>query len=59
MALINTKVVAKKLGVSARHVRRLIQNGQLSAQKVGRDWVISSEKVKAAKNRPPAGRPRK
>jgi excisionase family DNA binding protein len=40
LKLLNTKDAAKKLGISPRRVRELIDDGTLTAQRVGREWVI-------------------
>jgi excisionase family DNA binding protein len=37
---ITTKEAAKELGVTVRRVQALIRAGRLSAQKMGRDWII-------------------
>jgi len=38
--LANTKEAAAILRISPLHVRRLLRQGKLSGQKVGRDWVM-------------------
>jgi excisionase family DNA binding protein len=38
--LLNTKKAAENLGVSVRRVQALINNGQLKAEKFGRDFMI-------------------
>jgi len=38
--LLNTKEAADKLGVSVRRIQFLITNEQLTAEKVGRDYII-------------------
>lgn len=38
--LLNTKTAAEKLGVSVRRIQFLITNGQLTAEKFGRDYMI-------------------
>jgi len=43
--LIGTKEAAKMLGISPRHVRRLLKEGKLTGQKVGRDWVMPNKEV--------------
>lgn len=40
-----TTQCAEILGVSERRVRALIDSGQLKAEKLGRDWLISAEAV--------------
>lgn len=54
----DTATAAKQLGVSARRVRQLIDSGRLKAEKVGRDWLIHKDALKAVAVRKP-GRPRK
>lgn len=50
---------AALLGVSPSRVRKLIANGALPAQKVGRSWAISEKDVAARLDRrPKAGRPK-
>ncbi|MFC1956324.1 helix-turn-helix domain-containing protein [Chloroflexota bacterium] len=36
-----TKAIAKGLGFSASHMRRLIREGRIKALKRGRDWIIT------------------
>ncbi len=58
MTLLTTKDAAEKLGVSVRRVQALINNGNLPAQKLGRDYVIQESDLDLVKNRKP-GRPPK
>jgi len=58
MKLIGTAEAAKRLGVTQDRVRALIRAERLPAQKLGRDYIISSEDLALVKNRKP-GRPRK
>lgn len=58
MATIGTKEAAARLGITARRVRALITSGQLTARRVGRDWLIDERSLKAVAVRRP-GRPRK
>jgi excisionase family DNA binding protein len=55
---LSTKQAAKQLGISERRVRQLIDDGRLSAKKVGVNWFIhpSSLEVESIKNRK-SGRP--
>jgi excisionase family DNA binding protein len=61
----NTAEAAENLGVSPSRVRQLCLSGELAAEKVGRDWVITTEALEAYAARPkpkagyPAGMPRK
>ena len=34
------KEAANKLGVSERHLRTLLQNGQVKGKKLGHDWLV-------------------
>uniref|UniRef100_A0A6M3LUK3 Putative DNA binding, helix-turn-helix domain containing protein n=1 Tax=viral metagenome TaxID=1070528 RepID=A0A6M3LUK3_9ZZZZ len=40
ITLVNTKEAAKILGLSVRHVRKLLKTGVLQGQKIGRDWLM-------------------
>ena len=42
---ISTDEAARQLRYSAQHVRRLVREGKLEGEKVGRDWIVSSESV--------------
>lgn len=54
-----TKEAAAFLGVTYVRVNQLIKSGELVAEKKGRDYLIKSADVKAAKKRPERrGRPR-
>ena len=61
MELISTAEVAQRLGIHHYSVCRIIRDGRLRAQKIGKSWVVRSEDVaKLAttyESRP--GRPRK
>ena len=61
MELISTAEVAHRLGIHHYSVCRIIRDGRLRAQKIGKSWVVMSEDVaKLAKTyeaRP--GRPKK
>ncbi len=59
MNLLNTTDVAERLGISARRVLALIEEGKLIAQKVGRDYAIQENALKGVKvYGNPAGRPK-
>jgi excisionase family DNA binding protein len=58
MEFLNTKEVAKKLGVSMRMVQLLIKSGRLPATKFGRDYMIKEKDLKLVENRK-VGRPKK
>lgn len=49
---------ARELGVSARRVRQLIEDKELSARRIGNSWAIpSAEIVQRRRHSPGAGRP--
>jgi excisionase family DNA binding protein len=56
MELLTTPEVAKRLGVTVARVQRLIWDGRLPAQKIGRDYVVRKEDLKLVADRKP-GRP--
>ncbi len=45
-------------GVSARHLVKLIVEGKIHAQKVGRNWLVSRESAEAFSRHPTMGRPK-
>jgi len=59
MNLLNTTEAAARLGVSARRVLVLIEEGKLKAQKVGRDYAIEENALEGVKVYGKAGRPPK
>jgi excisionase family DNA binding protein len=59
MNLLNTTEAAERLGVSARRVLALIEEGKLVAQKVGRDYAIQESALESVKVYGKAGRPPK
>ena len=59
MALLSTSEAAEKLRVSAIRVRQLIRDGQLSATRVGRDYVIDEKDLASVRKRAKPGRPKK
>ena len=36
----SVKDAAFKMGISERHLRLLLQNGEVKGKKLGRDWVV-------------------
>ncbi len=56
--LLSTNEVAEKLGVTSIRIRAMIRNGNLPAQKIGRDYVVKESDLKFVKDRKP-GRPAK
>ena len=59
MELLSTAQAAEKLGVSERRVRQLINEGKLSAHKLGRDFAIEESALDSVKTYGKAGRPPK
>lgn len=49
--LFTTGAAAYELGVTPARVRQMILSGELKAQKIGRDLVISKKDLDAAKRR--------
>ena len=58
MALLTTPEAARRLGVTVARVQKLIWDGRLPAQKIGRDYVIQEDDLKLVADRKP-GRPSK
>jgi excisionase family DNA binding protein len=54
--LLSTAEAAAELGISAARVRKLIEGGQLPAERIGGRWVVKESDVKAWAAEPP-GRP--
>ena len=59
MTLLSLKEAAEKLGVSARRVNQLIDEGKLSAQKIGNSYVINEADLEKIKVYGKPGRPAK
>lgn len=59
MKVIGTVEAAERLELSVERVRQLIQEGKISAQKVGRDWIIPEQELDNVKVYGKSGRPRK
>lgn len=56
----STAEVAESLGISTRRVTKLIEDGILKAQKIGRSWFIDESSIEAFAKAPrKSGRPRK
>jgi excisionase family DNA binding protein len=51
----SVKEAAEKLGISERHLRLLLKNGEVEGKKLGRDWVVLSLDYKR-KRKPKGGR---
>ncbi len=59
MKLLSTNDAAARLGISVRRVQALIEAGQLSAHKLGRDYAIEESALDSVKVYGKAGRPPK
>jgi excisionase family DNA binding protein len=57
--LLNTEEVALRLNITRQHVSDLLRSGKLPGMKIGRDWVVDSNDLPIAENRPGRGRPSK
>ena len=57
MKIINTAEAAKRLGVTADRVRKMIEAKRLKATKLGNVWLIDPKDLDAVKERK-VGRPR-
>jgi excisionase family DNA binding protein len=44
--LITLKEAAQRCGLSHAHLRRLAEHGDISAQKIGRDWLTTEKSVR-------------
>lgn len=55
---LSTTDAAILAGVSARHLVKLIVEGKIHAQKVGRNWLVSRESAEAFSRHPTMGRPK-
>jgi excisionase family DNA binding protein len=58
MKIISTAEAAKRLGVTADRVRKMIEAKRLKATKLGTVWLIDPKDLDAVKDRR-VGRPRK
>jgi excisionase family DNA binding protein len=58
MKIISTTEAAKRLGVTADRVRKMIEAKRLKATKLGNVWLIDPKDLEAVKDRK-VGRPRK
>jgi len=50
----SVKEAALKMGISERHLRLLLEKGQIEGKKLGRDWVVLSLDYKR-KRKPKGG----
>ena len=46
LKLYNLQEVAEILGIHYQTVRKLIQNGELKAKKIGKGYIVTSENLK-------------
>ena len=53
MSLLDVQQVASELMISPQWVRKLIKNGEIRAEKIGRQWVIDSESLNEYKSKIP------
>jgi len=44
--MINVRIAAERLGMSAAHVRRMCANGIIEAQRLGHDWILQASAIK-------------
>jgi excisionase family DNA binding protein len=60
-ALYTTSEAASELGVTAGRIRQMIIDGELTAEKLGRDLLIAAADIKKAKERKttPGPKPKK
>jgi excisionase family DNA binding protein len=58
--LISLQEAAQLGGLSADHLRRLVERGELWGKKIGRNWVTTKEDILnyLAKNRKPGRKPK-
>lgn len=40
VAMYSVKEAAQKIGISERHLRLLLQRGEIRGKKLGHDWVV-------------------
>ncbi len=53
-----TKDIAEEYGFSVSHIRKLIRQGKIEVQKLGRFYVIDTDKVKDLKRRRKPSQPK-
>ena len=51
----SVKEAARKIGISDRHLRLLLESGQIKGKKLGHDWVVLSLNYRR-KRRPKGGK---
>jgi len=42
MGMYSVKEAAQRMGISERHLRLLLEKGQVEGKKLGHDWVVLS-----------------
>ena len=58
--MLTTNEAASTLGITLRMVQAHITSGQIKAQKIGRDWLISDEEMERfQRERRKVGRPKR
>jgi len=55
---LSTTAAAIIAGISARHLVRLICEGKIVGQKVGRNWLVSRKSLQGFSRHPSMGRPK-
>jgi excisionase family DNA binding protein len=58
MNLLTTSEAAKRLHVTPIRIRQMIREGKITAQQVGRDYVIEESSLESVKTYRKAGRPK-
>jgi excisionase family DNA binding protein len=57
---LSTKEFAERVGLTRPRINQMIQNGEIDAEKLGRDFFIDEKFVEIIRNRPERrGRPKK
>jgi len=55
---LSTTDAAILAGISARHLVRLICEGKIVGQKIGRNWLVSRQSAEGFSRHPSMGRPK-
>lgn len=58
MDLLTTSEAAKRLHVTPIRIRQMIREGKITAQQIGRDYVIEESSLESVKTYGKAGRPK-
>lgn len=56
--LTDTKTAANRIGIDERHVRRLLEAGQLKGEKIGSRWLVLLDSLADYEKHPTKGRPK-